>query len=863
MRVNRLYLKNYIGIKHGLSLKEIELLFNDRKIVLLVGENGSGKTTIMSAINPFPDNKMVIPGKTAVKEIELENGRLLYKIQHHYKPNGQSHKVSSFIQKIDNGVVKELNPNGNVTSFKEVIEVELGITDEYLSLIQLGSAFGSFIKKTTSERSKYISKFLGDIDIYLQYYKKLSNDARLLKNVIKNISDKLDHIGDIESIKSKLDKTMEDIKTTSQDKTKLLAHKMYLEQTLDNLDIDTNLELEIDEKDMQVVLDKLQQLGIDINLGEDGFLSMLSTKLNNTKDKIESTNNSISDIKYIIADYDEQIEDLNIKIESINIEECNNVINKYNSKVMENKLLQEEYGFNLEINIPKYTKKELFQAVGLLDNYFQEIEDMHQHFDEGMFEKAFNEYDTDYYSIIYKLTAKENNLSNNIANLEGKYEVTRTKYDNVLNNLDRRSPKCTIDNCPLLGGNAKELEQQLYELEEELESSKKELTQIQEDKLYYGNIINIIDTVKSIEKSYNMNIEVFKNIPFIKNSLSEYKNEVIQCKPFYENYILEKYSDIIESYELYLDQIESIKDLHEYYIECKQSIESLTDYENSLNSVIKTRELYDKKMKTLMETYAILKDLRLKLLEVESEKEKYSSIITYKNNNDLLIANCKKAKEIQSNLKELESISNELDKNEIYLNNLKDELFVKYNQYKKYISEKQLFMDKYNDVRLLKDAVSPNKGIPLIYIDIYLQQVRIVANELLDKAFNGTMHFEDFVINEKEFRIPFTKTEYTDDISKGSEGLKSILSLALSFAFIHQVSSSFNLMFLDEVDGPLDKKNRKKFAFAVQKQMDILNMEQIFIITHNDSFFSKNSGYILLKGSDLDNVNKKDIIYQY
>lgn len=50
MKITRLKLINFIGISHGLNKNEIEIDFSksNNKMVMLLGRNGSGKSTIMS-----------------------------------------------------------------------------------------------------------------------------------------------------------------------------------------------------------------------------------------------------------------------------------------------------------------------------------------------------------------------------------------------------------------------------------------------------------------------------------------------------------------------------------------------------------------------------------------------------------------------------------------------------------------------------------------------------------------------------------------------------------------------------------------------------------------------------------------------
>lgn len=73
MLLRRLKLVNYAGIYNGLGRNEIEIDFTRciHRIVLIKGDNGSGKSTIENALKPLPDeNISFIQGESARKEIE-------------------------------------------------------------------------------------------------------------------------------------------------------------------------------------------------------------------------------------------------------------------------------------------------------------------------------------------------------------------------------------------------------------------------------------------------------------------------------------------------------------------------------------------------------------------------------------------------------------------------------------------------------------------------------------------------------------------------------------------------------------------------------------------------------------------------
>ena len=53
MKIMRLKLTNFIGIKHGMDKDEVEIIFKDGRIVMLNGGNGSGKSTLFKPTSPF------------------------------------------------------------------------------------------------------------------------------------------------------------------------------------------------------------------------------------------------------------------------------------------------------------------------------------------------------------------------------------------------------------------------------------------------------------------------------------------------------------------------------------------------------------------------------------------------------------------------------------------------------------------------------------------------------------------------------------------------------------------------------------------------------------------------------------------
>ena len=145
----------------------------------------------------------------------------------------------------------------------------------------------------------------------------------------------------------------------------------------------------------------------------------------------------------------------------------------------------------------------------------------------------------------------------------------------------------------------------------------------------------------------------------------------------------------------------------------------------------------------------------------------------------------------------------------------------------------------YDEMTFVKESLSSKKGMPLHFISSYLRNTEEITNELLDIAYDGKIYIDKFDITPNEFSIPFyNKGVRLSDVKYASQGELSFLSVALAFALSSQALSKYNIMLLDELDGPLDTTNREKFIQILENQIDRINAEQSFLITHNSMFSS-------------------------
>src|SRR5574343_257369 len=201
LKITHLYLKNFAHIFSGLGKYEIDLDFteSDKVINIIVGKMGTCKTVILGSLQPFQSfgtldvrnqDSLILPNEDGQKIIEYADGPNVYKITHNYAWNKTTHNVKSYIER--NG--EELNPNGNQSSFKDIIEREFGIEQNFLRLLRLGSNVSNVINMKSTERKTFIASLLKDAEVYSILYKKLNDNMKELNAKASILSNKLNHI---------------------------------------------------------------------------------------------------------------------------------------------------------------------------------------------------------------------------------------------------------------------------------------------------------------------------------------------------------------------------------------------------------------------------------------------------------------------------------------------------------------------------------------------------------------------------------------------------------------------------------------------------------------------------------------------
>ena len=863
MRIIYLKLENFATIYTAMNKKSIEIDFSKCKnnVVLLVGANGSGKTSILSTLHPFAysgnmdvrnNNTIILDGEDGLKEIHYNHNDDIYVIIHHYKNTKRGVIVKSFISK--NGT--ELNPNGNVTSFNDTVHRELSIEQDYLKLLRLGSNVTNMIEMKSSERKRFTSDLLSDIDIYNKLYKKINDDSRILKGMIKSVSDKIHNlkvkdkddlmnsillneykITELNEEKSDIDKELGFIDGMLQSSFPD-GEQIFLEEYKSSLEklkaIDekiNNYQREIDTKskkinyidgiykDTQLVCnEKYTELKV-----EEGKLELMMDKLNDLMNQLSSLEIEYDKVKSSDKIYNELVD--NIKV-------LENRISKYST-----------------IKEPQYTIDNVNTAVNLLreiDNIIDNI----QEFGEKAANKVID--------LIEDRKDPIEFINNKLEELNKTELAIKLKKHFKSSGIILYKPnECKID-CPMVN---------LYES-----------IMVDNDNLDNEYTYELLDSMKSIAVNINyISMLLNSNSSVIeKFELSEFKYSAIykairKGKKLFNNNIFDRFFEEINLYNAYIGDIER---LNSYKMNLKEVKSTSTgkikdDIEKLNNKIDKEKALINSMNKSIESKTTVYNSLNNLLKQIEEIENLLNTINDFKRDSDKIKETISKNKLIiesnKDNMIRKKSLTDRLNNIDIQIKSLENELFnsrFTLKQYNAFNDEKDILNKKFDKISVIRESLSSTKGIPLIFIQIYLKNTKMFVNGLLESVYGDDFQIDDFDINADEFNIPYIKNGIRiSDICYASQGESSFLSVALSFALINQSIKNYNILLLDEIDSTLDIKNRASFLNILERQMGIIDAEQIFLITHNNMFDNYPVDLILTSDVNQENFMNANIIY--
>lgn len=892
MRLGNIRLVNYIGIYNGMKLNEIYIDLTKCKTntIFIIGDNGSGKSTLWGAMHILPDpNNKFIPGKVAEKEITLIDNGIMYYIKfiHGIKANGTRDTTKAYITRTTSTSSEQLNPNGNVSGYYDVLRNTLDIDTTLIELSQLSSENRGLVDMTPTERKKTISCRIDCLEVYNNIYKNMCKKSSYYKSIKNNIIAKIQSLGTEENLifnLTSIQQRLESLYTNKDDiinkiaecknKIELLdpdnsIQNTYTEIYKELFNVDNELKLLKStisiEEDQSILTDKLQQNILDIQnktIRRDNLKNGLRDKINNRELESNTLNKKTEKLASLQSDKNYRDIELNINKLSKEIEEYNIIIKQIGLQNIDN-ISKDEFILGLN------TLKEIKEIINvtrsdieyeLLSEAINSILN-NQYRDTDTLNKELEEYENKKYE--YSLELER---CNSLIHIEEKLKL--------------RPHGCKIDNCEFIKdavlAHKENPSKRIIELDNLISINN---DNIEKTKVAITKCIKINETInllKRVIRSVESNMSIINKLPInnIFKNKEDMLNKILNGYDFKEIDDIYKYidySNIIDEYKF------KSKFLHELQVEYKiyqsKSImieEILSDIEilnTKLNDVVDSITKDNEEIMSLEADIEILSEENIKIKEmldtlkhIEELKNKKSDIIKRYDN---IKEDMNKIKTCKNDLNDLNDSLYNIQKNIKPLEEEKDKI----NHYllllNDYNTELEIYNKKSEVVETIKLCSSPSKGIQTLYMQLYMGKTINMANELLAMMFGGEYILQNYIINESEFRIPCLGSGIlNDDISSMSTSQKCMISMILSFVILKQSSDRYNILKIDEIDGGLDTRNRLQFSIVLDRLKSILNTEQLISISHNNEMDLSNSDIILLRYSGQDVING-NIIYDY
>lgn len=898
MKFLRLRLVNYIGIYNGMGLRDITIDFTKclNRIVVIRGDNGSGKSTLMKSLSVFPDsNSQFIPDTPAAKEVDLFYDGVIYQIKfiHGISNNGSREVTKAYICK--NG--EDINPNGNVKSYRDIIYEELNLDPNFESLSQLSLDDRGLADKRPAERKKFVNSILVQMQAYNGIYKTISKKVSTCKSLIGNISAKLNTLGDKESQLKTLEDIESQINQIQDAKDHCVIELSRKNFELQSIDPNGTIRKQYDDlmlekrsadsnctKAFQMFNSICSSIGIDYNtVSKDSILridSEISSQLSSAESDARVCRIQMENAMALRESKSQDIERKTSRLSGITSGiDYDNVCSMILQIENEMELLQKAVAFDFD----SINEDECELMLKLIEFVSEQSISIRSLYEQKTIEEAFERLRSNNFipytkndGSYYENTMTDADLI--LRDLENQYNQMISDAD-LLSVLNDRPKTCKDDNCPFIKKYL--LVYEKYHGNIDIESKKNEIeiqskrlaeleTEYKEEKKLHEAQISILEIIKYLSMNrvtfekffgHNINLNSFiyhlvMNNKDIWNAISKMKEDLNQSSLVSQYKIFQKtLENLLSDKKSYEDKMDIIADLNAEIDELNKDLNCMIE---DISSKSKEIRILEAKANGYRNRLSDLNALSLKYdeyrkafdhkTEVDNSIEKFSS--------DIESINSIK-EEINRLAEEIKNHSRSLDP----LMKRRDNINHSLRMSEEYEAELESLNKDYELLELIRKYSSPTTGIQLVFMELYMGKIISLANTLLEFLFNGRFTIMPFIINENEFRIPCQGDGYlNDDITSMSSGQICMISMILSFAILHNSSTTYNIIKLDEIDGPLDDINRAMFVDVLMKIMNIMKTEQCIMISHNSELDVNNADVILLKSSD-GNISDGNIIW--
>ena len=872
MRLLRLRLENYIGIYNGMGLNHIEIDFSKciHKVLIIKGDNGTGKSTIFKALTPLADSSInFIPDKTAIKEIAYETDfQTILNIKYEsVVKDGIRRPTKCYLNRLNpDGSIENLNPSNNITTAKEVIYDILGIDDNFITLSQLSANKKGLGGLKPSERKRYVNSIISSLAVFNNIHKMISTKSTVLKSIIDSYVTKLNQIGNVAIVEDAIKKDTLALKELDNKKNGLISEIATIKAELARLDTSGNFLNDYKDLSMRkIILEKEIRELPDIEEYSEEKLIQYEKDMARYEANEEMLSSRAKEILDNELELSNNITELQIKLDSLYDKDH---MDDLNSKIESTKKELESYKpfFSLFETYKNISEQDYETVKLVIEKFNFTVENIFQTYSETVRKESMNSLKTGKNEVILDHTEI-------LSGLEKQLEDLRTEKRDVefLNNRSKDYNKIPDDcnhksDCPFIkdiveAKNLLKSRQSLYSLSTKINST-----------------LDAIESAKNLAEENMMKTQCLYEMKSILEYIQS-MSKIIRKFPGTESLdsINTLYHNIEYGIRLNFESIDKYQEFKNISTIVSALEDDLHSYESAKEKLISANaeiRILQEKINTDLNNLSTIRDSKVSVLaEIEKIRSSKFEIKSVLDSIRYAKINKEKFEEVSEELQSITSKIDSMEKDTVAIKELTDRLnrrgaelsalqntdlpaltkAIEENKYRivlfeQYTRDSQEYGAKYNEIQMIKKYTSIH-GIQTVYMSVFMNSILNMTNALLTLLFRGRFTLQPFIINENEFNIPCADSEgrVREDISLMSDSQLSMISMLISFVLLRNSSNKYNIIKLDEVDDNLDNMNRIQFSILIEQIMIDLGFDQCLIISHNNELDLSNTDIVILK----------------
>ena len=872
MRLLRLRLENYIGIYNGMGLNHIEIDFSKciHKVLIIKGDNGTGKSTIFKALTPLADSSInFIPDKTAIKEIAYETDfQTILNIKYEsVVKDGIRRPTKCYLNRLNpDGSIENLNPSNNITTAKEVIYDILGIDDNFITLSQLSANKKGLGGLKPSERKRYVNSIISSLAVFNNIHKMISTKSTVLKSIIDSYVTKLNQIGNVAIVEDAIKKDTLALKELDNKKNGLISEIATIKAELARLDTSGNFLNDYKDLSMRkIILEKEIRELPDVEEYSEEKLIQYEKDMARYEANEEMLSSRAKEILDNELELSNNVTELQIKLDSLYDKDH---MDDLNSKIESTKKELESYKpfFSLFETYKNISEQDYETVKLVIEKFNSTVETIFQTYSETVRKESMNSLRTGKNEVILDHTEI-------LSGLEKQLEDLRTEKRDVefLNNRSKDYNKIPDDcnhksDCPFIkdiveAKNLLKSRQSLYSLSTKINST-----------------LDAIESAKNLAEENMMKTQCLYEMKSILEYIQS-MSKIIRKFPGTESLdsINTLYHNIEYGIRLNFESVDKYQEFKNISTIVSALEDDLHSYESAKEKLISANaeiRILQEKIDTDLKNLSTIRDSKVSVLaEIEKIRNAKFEIKSVLDSIRYAKINKEKFEEVSEELQSITSKIDSMEKDTVAIKELTDRLnrrgaelsalqntdlpaltkAIEENKYRivlfeQYTRDSQEYGAKYNEIQMIKKYTSIH-GIQTVYMSVFMNSILNMTNALLTLLFRGRFTLQPFIINENEFNIPCADSEgrVREDISLMSDSQLSMISMLISFVLLRNSSNKYNIIKLDEVDDNLDNMNRIQFSILIEQIMIDLGFDQCLIISHNNELDLSNTDIVILK----------------